>query len=713
MRKLLKRMFSLVITLAMTFNMFAPLSVLADGDVYTFTFTVENTGKYSIEKMGDDEIKINENGTNNFRLIVANDSNPSKIQGTTVACEGNTCTMTVPYPAGPNKGVRFNYDPSFVDIKFGENLADPSIEFTQNTNFEIKTPSNNFPLPPVANDPIVPTGSLQFVFTTNDNSGFELSSNNNSVAIKDTNNNNDTYFAGFNANSAEGPALPVTEINCNTNKLSCVVTVGINDSVRDVRVVVGGGSESDFNLIYDDNGSKREYYGNEKGFTSNTTLTVKRKPVHYKFDGTAVLIWECSGKANSTCFHAFDNLPTRTGMDDDLDMNYFLNTTVTDVHNANEVFDPSNFDPNKTGFAYATAFSAWMGAYIESHDGVNIWEEIDFSKIDPSTILNGRMEEIENQAVADGLCERTGNPSDMENCLEESYNLTAMDKGIRVNDLAEQGANSYVSFGDNEFKITIYNDNYQGLKIDENESSHTVDTLGSITPDAFDISESTLNNPVEVKTLLLEDTIKIRNINGSVFKTVEPLNTPEGAIEVSSVDGIFTIKFNSNYFDRTVFKITTIDEKVYYVKFIRRTIDVNIYANNPIIDKNNVYLETSLYFDEDTSHSDYEVLLSPVKKDGTIGAPIVMKNLGKIDRGGANVTSADEVMIGRKTKKAVFYYDLRDDNEGMKVLDEYQGFYINVRKKGSTDTNYAGTFAGNGKGIYYVLDMEKGPHLVY
>jgi hypothetical protein len=722
MRKLLKRMFSLVITLAMTFNMFAPLTVLADG-VFTLTFTVENHDKFTIE--GNGGIRVNKTGGGND-FVAVTDSAGQNINGVVYSCSSDySCTATV--PAGQT--VYLNFHDDFEDITVGETKVVPNNKenattFNSNTSLDIKEyipnnvpnndpnndPNNN------NNDPFEATGSLKFIFTTNNGSGFELfKDNDNGLKIKDTQyvdvNGHNTYGVGFNANSAEGPQLPA-EITCNENKLSCVATVGIDGSVRDVRVVIGGGSDSDFRLIYDDNGSKREYYGNERGFTQNDNLLVSRKPLTYRFEGGAFFIWECGGKANSTCFHEFVGLPMRQA-NDELDMNYFANTTITADNNPNEVFDPANYNPRKTGFTYSTAMNGWATAYVAETDGIDSVNDIDFTKVDPELILEGRMEAIEEDAVRNGLCERTGDPSDMEFCIEESVHPTTVDRGIRVYDHAEQGANSYVTFGDNEFKITIYNDDYEGLKVDESEQSHTVDGLGSITPDAVDISGSTLNNPAEIKTLILEDTLTVRSVHSAPYKKVEALNTPEGAIDINVVDGVAVIKFNSNYYDRTVFKFTTVDDKVYYVKFIRRSIDVQIFDGNQFYDKDNIYLEVSFYFDEATSHSDYEVLVSPVKKDGTVEAPIVMKNLGKIDRGGANITTADEIMIGRKTKKSVFYYDIRDDRDAEKVINEYQGYYINVRKKGSTDTNYAGTFAGNGKGLFFVLDMEKGPHLVY
>ena len=42
----------------------------------------------------------------------------------------------------------------------------------------------------------------------------------------------------------------------------------------------------------------------------------------------------------------------------------------------------------------------------------------------------------------------------------------------------------------------------------------------------------------------------------------------------------------------------------------------------------------------------------PIKKAWTEKAPKFIKNLGKIDRGGTNITTADEIiMIGTRTKR--------------------------------------------------------------
>ena len=65
-----------------------------------------------------------------------------------------------------------------------------------------------------------------------------------------------------------------------------------------------------------------------------------------------------------------------------------------------------------------------------------------------------------------------------------------------------------------------------------------------------------------------------------------------------------------------------------------------------------------------------------------------------IDDGLGNITDAYEVLDGKGLKKATFQYDLADGEDRT-----IQDIYLNIEYKGSTNTKYAGSFAGSGRGV--------------
>lgn len=114
-----------------------------------------------------------------------------------------------------------------------------------------------------------------------------------------------------------------------------------------------------------------------------------------------------------------------------------------------------------------------------------------------------------------------------------------------------------------------------------------------------------------------------------------------------------------------------------------------------------------LSFDNQTSWDDYEVNATLVMKDGSY-KKTTLENLRAIDIGGGNVFYVDHMEGGTNFDIASFGLDLTEEE-----LNNIEGVYVNVRKSGSTDENYAGTYAGNGRGIYIGFDDHGNPIIDY
>ena len=146
MKKIFEKIINSMLTLAIVFNMFAPMTVLADPPTnYTFTFEVENSELYSVSVAGEVPQGVQVTGTNGNTVIMAKNGNDNAA-GTTVSCASTTkCTMTVPIPAGEDKNIKFNYGGGLFDITYGTSLLNFDTNFNADTEFSIKEPA---PEPP-------------------------------------------------------------------------------------------------------------------------------------------------------------------------------------------------------------------------------------------------------------------------------------------------------------------------------------------------------------------------------------------------------------------------------------------------------------------------------------------------------------------------------------------------------------------------------------
>ena len=486
-----------------------------------------------------------------------------------------------------------------------------------------------------------------------------------------------------------------TKVLCTSNK-SCTVTLTVPTGHGAMYATPGDAS---IGLKLGPN----DYHG--ENITDNETLTVvnndsiQNHPNDEEnpgFDGKAYLIWSCG---NGTCYHYFDNIPVT------LEGGVFYKASEIKDDNNGKIFDVK---AEIKGFALKDRFEEWVTKYKANK---NI-SEIDWSKLDTSLIVgNTDMREYEEAAEKEGACSKENVvEEDFHNCVDnyvESKGIFTMHADLQP--VGEPySANAYVSYGDRNFKVIIYNDSYRGVTIGSLDDLTYYPAIWEnpfLRVESYDISETTKEKPMDIDTVLLESTVNIKTLseyNDFVIKSMEALDVPNDAVIVTKTEEGFKINFKSNFYDKVIFKVTDSSNKVYYIRINREIIGTNLeYRDNRPV------LLSTFYFDRNTTYSDYIITAKIVYKDGT-SKKVEMTNTKEIDDGLGNKTYAYEVdeekgnygPKGKGLKVSSYKYNLTEDE-----LEKISKVYINVEKAGSTETNYAGAYVGSGKGV--ILDFEE------
>lgn len=487
----------------------------------------------------------------------------------------------------------------------------------------------------------------------------------------------------YNNTEISGNAVKVV---CTDNK-NCTATVTVPNE-HGVRIVTAGGTPFGFML-----GNEEYGFGNDN-IVSNTTLTVVNRDVEV-FDGNAYLIWSCG---NGTCYHLFEGI-TEEPM--------FIKASTIKADNDNsKTFD---VHAQKKTFASKSDFESWQADY-KTYKNI---EAINFSTLDVSEVIEHiDMRDYEEQAINDKACTREGKDrEEFEHCVDEYV----ASKGIFTRRAGFQpvgepySENAYVSYGDRNFKITIYNDEYRGVtlgSLNDLEYYPAVWNDQFLRVESYDISGENPEDATVIDTILLEPIINIKALayNDFEIKSIEAMDVPENAVTVAKVGDEFKIRFASHFYDNVLFKVTTTDNKTYYFRINRLTVDARLDHDA----KGNYFVSTYFYYDNRTSYTDYKLTAKIVYKDGK-SKIVTLENSKKIDDGLGNVTYAYEVdqekikddPKGKELKVAAYAYSV-DEAEAKTVSK----IYINVEKAGSTKTSYAGAFAGSGKGMLINVEEE-------
>ena len=422
------------------------------------------------------------------------------------------------------------------------------------------------------------------------------------------------------------------------------------------------------------------------------------------FDGRAVVVWSCG---SGVCYHQFDNIPSF----DNGNSKFYPVSEVTADNKPGTIFD---VNAAYKGWYLTDTFNDWVAAYEMLNGAIN-WNTLDANLIVGDPI---DMRPYEEAAINSGACTKPAQDapgdvwSEFENCVDT---YVFEEEGIiwtqKLQPLGEPNENNaYVSYGDRNFKVVIYNDNYKGITMGNLEDLHYYPAEWAnpyLRIDQYDVSGTSKTNPALLNSILLESTVFIKSLdyNGFEISSIEALDVPQDAVAISKVGNDFKLVFSSNFYSNVTFKITDTNQEVSYVQIKRFTIDGWIKMENDL-----PVLTADFYFDRENSYEDFDLSAKIVYKDGKTKNVNLAPHFG-IDDGLGNIAQDYEVDTenpvfgpkGKGLKKATFEYKLKaNENKTIKKV------YLNAEFKGSTASNYAGAYVGSGQGELANIYQEGG-----
>ena len=689
MKKIFKKIMNSTLSIAIILSSFAPLTVMADG---TYDIIVTLDDGYTAEADGS---KLNVYRPNEQEAHFTEARDVSNDQPVGVAsCTDNThCKITV------SDTITTTFNTS-EPVFFGDNHFDMSTEINQNTSLSIRLDNNN------NNNNNQQQNNVVVHLDGATISGNTITFNVDSTSIPVTINAN--MNATYNINGMD-VSIPETDkynvkfqlpSNFDRQKYEVYALVGDNSSV----VPLSG--DDDFSV-----GDYNEDLHLGIRLVNNNNNNNEPGPIEPNFDGKAYILWSC--KSGGICMKHFDNIPDFN----DGNSTFYKDTSIEDDR-TRETFD---INAKYKGWSTDAKFNNWVAAY-KIYKGLGEEDVIDWSTVNPKDMLGDPidMREFEDEAIEAGTCTKN-EPQDV---FEDCVNTYVASKGLWVARAQLQPLpdepddnNAYVSYGDRNFKVVIYNDKYKGITIgDLSDLNYYPSSWANpfIRQDQYDISDTTKAKNTTVNAILLEKTLNIKEvededgekINGFEITKLEALDVPSDAVSISKVNGEWKLVFSSNFYDSVVFKATDKNGEVSYFTVKRYIADpwINNIDNKP-------HLYTELYFDKNNSYTDFNLTAKIEYKDGTV-ENVKLTPYNKIDDGLGNPTYAYEVdesnpeygPSGKGLKKSVFIYKLKD---GTKSDRDVKRAYVNVEYKGSTSKKYAGALAGSGKGILANIYKEE------
>jgi hypothetical protein len=460
--------------------------------------------------------------------------------------------------------------------------------------------------------------------------------------------NGSTQFMDFKLSSTTNPEQDwdnsaqanVKSVTCSDGK-NCTVTVEMSNG-RGFHIITSGDAE--YNLS-----------GNLHNILTSGTITANEKtntpppenpgenpgPGQNNFDGNATLVWKCGSKA---CYKKMTGLSN--------DTKYIAASSIKSETDNSTVFD---VNASTKFFAFTSIFDEYVAT-----------NNPNWNTLDVSTLVG-----------PDGI----DLPPVNEPMVEHAY----------------------VSYGDRNFKVYIYDSEFKAISRGNVEDLNYYPGIwadGLLRQDLYTISGTTKDKPVVINNVILDPTVLIdANAFNVTIKSIKPLDVPEGAVRVNKVDDKYKIDFSSRYYDRVVFELTDTNNEKYYFMINRIAAQAKIDHNN----KGDEFIFASLYYDRNTSYSDYIVKTKIIYKDGSIKT-YEMTNANYVDDGlGNTITNVKEVdsenpgrddwTRGKGIKLASYKHDLAKDEK-----DKIEKAYVFVEFKGSTKDNYAGALSGSGNG---------------
>ncbi|MBR5409010.1 hypothetical protein IK112_03715 [Candidatus Saccharibacteria bacterium] len=252
---------------------------------------------------------------------------------------------------------------------------------------------------------------------------------------------------------------------------------------------------------------------------------------------------------------------------------------------------------------------------------------------------------------------------------------------------ASAGKNIISTNGDRNFRATIYDEtDYYGIS----NASSTADltyypfywNTAFFNP-AYDVSETTLENPKIIQSFLLEPQVVLKNddISGEITSlTVASPNIPATAVTITKQnDGSYKIVFNSNYYDKIIFRVTS-GGKSYYVAIARTVVGHN-YERSPV-----------LYVPEGDVN-EYDVIATYYWADGTEKTFTLEKS--STEPGGKGLEARAYKFSAGDAGKV---------NLNPASSNPVVGVSYTTAKSGSTVNTYEGTLGGSNKGTYFAIE---------
>lgn len=441
------------------------------------------------------------------------------------------------------------------------------------------------------------------------------------------------------------------------------------------------------------------------------------------FDGRAVVLWSCGSNDSKVCYHEFDVIdpehcdpehPSEAcdpeiGNFDDGNSTFFKDTNIEADNNPGEKF---NVDARYREWYLTDEFHDWLNLYHEAYG-----DDVNWDTLDPELIMgepNQNIEQLEQDAsLTCGARPEDDADNEDKDEYEDCIHLYAaqVQHKIWTHELQPVGEpdakNAYVSYGDRNFKVVIYNSDYRGITTGDLDGltyypSSWADPY--LRTDQYDISESTKTKPALLDSILLENTVNINALgyNGFEIASITPLDVPEDAVTVSKIGNKYSVVFTSHFYDNVVFKVKDTDNLEYYIKIKRYTIDA-------WFDHDNLgdFLRADFYYAKNKSYTDFDITAKILYKNGTTK----MVNLtpqANVDDGLGNFTDnyyidqeyPDSNMdpdhdepIGKGLKLSTFRYVLQNGEK-----DTIQDIYMNAEYKGNDPDVYPGAYSGSGEG---------------
>lgn len=487
-----------------------------------------------------------------------------------------------------------------------------------------------------------------------------------------------------------------TSVTCNSDK-SCVMTIsGVDVFDNAYQIIFRTPGDAPIGLLFNQNNNE-EYHGDPLNDSATFTVFYDDSRIN-NFDGGAYVIWACGENDSEVCLHLIEGIQNENG-----ETEYYNANSITNITDGRTFDQFGNImdEDRARGMALKKDVDAWV---LENYN-VSSVNEVNWSNVDIHQFLRGKGKgDYEAELIENGTCSADMDEDTLHGCVDdyfEEHNLSET-MGVKLQPLSDekQGPHSYMSFGDRRFKIVIYEDGYKAIELGDTEDMTYVPytMTDDVYVSAIDISETTAERPAEMDSLLLENIITFDALTygGLNIESVEALDVPDGAVTVTGSDGSYQIRFNSNFYDSVIFKITDADGQDYYLRINRAVLYPRVEDRG---DQHNVY--TKFFFDENNNHSDYEVVAAYAYKDGTIQLN-TMPNRGKIACNISDICPGDQISGGRGLKMSDFSIE-----EEPGFADNLEGVYFNVKRAGSTDTTYAGTLTGSGIGQYIEIEHER------